>query len=66
MSSQMKRFCAVCFGVLVFLCLAGAGWSDTNFSGAVSFVTDGHGQSGDKRHSMKEAFLNKAKKSQNR
>jgi len=39
MSSQMKRFCAVCIGVLFFLCLQGAGWADTNVSGAVSANT---------------------------
>jgi len=39
MSSKMKRFYAVCAGVLCFLCLPGAVWADTNVSGAISANT---------------------------
>ena len=40
MSSQMKKFCAVCVGVLCFVvCLPSAGWADTNAGGAISANT---------------------------
>ncbi|MEZ4527668.1 MAG: hypothetical protein R2941_17250 [Desulfobacterales bacterium] len=39
MSSQMKKFYAVCVSVLCFVCLPAAGWADTNVSGAVSANT---------------------------
>jgi len=36
MSSQMKSFCAVCVGVLCFVCLPVMGWADTNAGGTIS------------------------------
>jgi len=40
MSSQMKRFYAVCVAVLCFLCLPVAVWVDTNAVGIFSVSTE--------------------------